>query len=128
MPIIFLSQWRFWPITCGAWDGRIASVMNVPDGVWFHFVLVISGPFRNDDLAFTVNGQGNVPFASQFSLLTSIPESRLTIAATQMYRIDELHFWNRRLSADEIQMLYSDSQGAGQTVEGKKAPNKTFSY
>ena len=99
-------------------DANVHSSVPVPRNQWFFYVLVINGPTINDGVSVSVNGQGDVRLPATMSVPST--GSGITIRAESDLYIDELTFWNRRLSAVEIQVLYLVSQGAGQTEEGIK--------
>ena len=83
-------------------------ISQINDAEWLHLVLVMYGPRYEIGVGIFVNGQSKSQYLPATQPTKTYGSSaQLTLAASDLDRLDELFFWNRRLSYEEVQMLYN---------------------
>ena len=98
-------------------DGFKALIYSAPNG-WFHMAIVVDGPSRISDVSLYINGANKtvdidtrtVTMATNRTGSGDLIIGRYEEDSKVVYAnilMDELYFWNRVLSEEEIREMYN---------------------
>lgn len=110
------SSWMIWKLSgetvvrLYSKSIQILAIGNQFDGIWHHIVCVWNGLVGTIYVDGLLNISGDIPMADSVTTIAQIGADTSLVLGYLQFQGDDFRFYNRALSATEVQQLYTESR------------------